>query len=70
MSHMQRLIQIVHHPKSKMQTLKILKVNIEENMVTQSEKNCFFLFLLVKEMAVPVQKLWAIEEALCAAEDV
>ena len=42
----------------------------EENMVTQSEKNCFFLFLLVKEMAVPVQKLWAIEEALCAAEDV
>ena len=39
-------------------------------MVTQSEKNCFFLFLLVKEMAVPVQKLWAIEEALCAAEDV
>ena len=39
-------------------------------MVTQSEKNCFFLFLLVKEMAVPVQKLWAIKEALCAAEDV
>ena len=42
----------------------------EENMVTQSEKNCFFLFLLVKEMAAPVQKLRAIEEALCAAEDV
>lgn len=36
MSHVQRLIQIVRHPKSKMQTLKILKVNIEENMVTQS----------------------------------
>ena len=42
----------------------------EENMVTQSEKNWFFLFLLVKEMAAPVQKLRAIEEALCAAEDV
>ena len=42
----------------------------EENMVTQSEKNCFFLFLLVKEMAVPEQKFRAIEEALCVAEDV
>ena len=39
-------------------------------MVTQSEKNCFFLFLLVKEMAVPEQKFRAIEEALCVAEDV
>ena len=27
----------------------------EENVVTQSEKNCFFLFLLVEEMAVPEQ---------------
>ena len=42
----------------------------EENMVTQSEKNCFFLFLLVEEMAVPEQKFQAIKEALCAAEDV
>ena len=39
-------------------------------MVTQSEKNCFFLFLLVEEMAVPEQKFQAIKEALCAAEDV
>ena len=46
------------------------RIKERENMVTQSEKNCFFLFLLVKEMAAPVQKLQAIEEALCAAEDV